>query len=77
MKINAFIKMFDRELIEILILNSTGIAFLMIHFYSYSIGSAFLIAPVVSVSAFLGIIALAHLFSLTMDMFDKGFSTFR
>ncbi len=77
MKIHTFLKIFDRELIEILLLNSVGIAFLLIHFYAYSIEMALLMAPIASLSAFLGIIGFVHLFSVTMNLFEKGISIFR
>ncbi|NNJ92014.1 MAG: hypothetical protein HKP55_10085 [Gammaproteobacteria bacterium] len=77
MKINSFLKIFDRELIEILALNAAGIAFLLVHFYAYSVEKALLVSPVISVSVFLGLIGVAQLLSKAFDLIEKGSSLLR
>ena len=77
MKIILLLKIFDRELIEILTLNAAGIAFLLVHFYGYSVGMALLAAPVISLSVFLGLIGIAQLLSKAFELVDKGSSLLR
>ena len=77
MKFNSFLKLFDKELFEILALNSLGIGFLLIQIYGFSVEKALLVAPLLSLSIFLGLIFAAHVFSLTMEIVEKGVSIFR
>lgn len=74
MKINTLLKIFDRELIEVLALNSAGIAFLLVNYYDFSAGMALLLSPVISVSLFLGLIAIARFLSMTFELVEKGSS---
>ena len=74
MKINALFTIFDRELIQVLALNSAGIAFLLVNYYGFAAAKALLLSPAISVSIFLGLIGIAHLVSMTFDLVEKGSS---
>ena len=61
--LTSFIKSFDKEFIQMLILNSVVIGFVLLNLYEFSVEKAFMLAPLVCLAILAGLIGFVHILS--------------
>ena len=69
--IDQFLKLFDKQLIELTIINSVIFAILIFNVFDISLLKAFILAPFAFIAFVLLLIAAAHIISAIMSVFNK------
>jgi len=70
--LKAFFKTFDSQFITLILMSSAFIAFLLVYFYEFPTEKAIFLAPVFFLSFFFGLIALAHIITFLLSLFEKN-----
>ena len=69
--IKKFFETFDTEFILLILFSSAFIAFLLVYLYDFSTNQAIFLAPLVFLSLFFGLIAVAHILSFLFGIVEK------
>lgn len=70
--INDFLKLFDRELFQVMLIMSGSIALLLVNLFEFQSVAAIIYAPLISLGIFLGLVGSANLISLMINLMQRA-----